>query len=47
MSALRLPQPLFARARLTGWVPVWSLPALLRAIRATVVVCGLFALTDR
>ncbi len=30
-----------------GWVPVWSLPAALRAVRAVLVVCGLFALTDQ
>jgi uncharacterized membrane protein YccC len=28
-------------------VPVWSVPAALRAVRAVVVVCGLFALTDK
>jgi uncharacterized membrane protein YccC len=27
------------------WLPRWSVPAALRAIRAVVVVCGLFALT--
>ena len=30
-----------------GWLPVWSPPAALRAIRAAVVVCGLFAFTDQ
>ncbi len=30
-----------------GWVPVGSPPAALRAIRAVVVVCGLFAFTDQ
>jgi uncharacterized membrane protein YccC len=29
-----------------SWVPVWSVPAAMRAARATIVVCGLFALTD-
>jgi uncharacterized membrane protein YccC len=28
-------------------LPVWSVPAALRAVRAVVVVCGLFALTNR
>jgi uncharacterized membrane protein YccC len=30
-----------------GWIPVWSTPAALRAARAVVVICGLFALTDK
>jgi hypothetical protein len=30
-----------------GWIPVWSPPAALRAVRAVIVVCGLFALTDK
>src|SRR5579884_3284652 len=30
-----------------SWRPVWSKPAALRAVRAVVVVCGLFALTDK
>ncbi len=30
-----------------GWIPVWSVPAALRAVRAVLVVCGLFALTDK
>jgi uncharacterized membrane protein YccC len=34
-------------AAVTGWWPVWSVPAALRAVRAVVVVCGLFALTDQ
>jgi uncharacterized membrane protein YccC len=29
------------------WAPVWSVPAALRAIRAAIVVCALFAFTDR
>ena len=29
------------------WKPVWSVPAALRAVRATVVVPSLFALTDK
>jgi hypothetical protein len=35
------------RVALRSWVPTASRPALLRAIRATVVVAGLFALTDQ
>jgi uncharacterized membrane protein YccC len=31
----------------SGWIPVWSTPAALRAVRAVVVVCGLFALTSK
>jgi Fusaric acid resistance protein-like len=31
----------------TSLVPVWSVPAAMRAARATIVVCGLFALTDQ
>src|SRR5581483_10575775 len=30
-----------------SWRPVWSKPAALRAVRAVIVVCGLFALTDK
>ncbi len=30
-----------------AWLPVWSVDALLRGIRATVVICGLFALADQ
>jgi uncharacterized membrane protein YccC len=33
-------------AHLRAWLPVRSKPALLRAVRATVVVAGMFALTD-
>ena len=47
MSTVRLAHPLISRARATGWIPVWSTPAALRAVRAVVVVCGLFALTDK
>jgi len=32
---------------LTGLRPVWSVPAAMRAVRATLVVPGLFALTDK
>jgi uncharacterized membrane protein YccC len=30
-----------------SWIPIWSKPALLRAIRATVVAAGLFAFSDQ
>jgi len=40
-----------ARSDLAQWarwaVPRWSLPAALRAVRAVIVVCGLFALTSQ
>jgi hypothetical protein len=45
--------PWHARWRLTrpgarpGWVPVWSVPAAMRAVRATVVMPSLFALTAK
>src|SRR6201985_467973 len=29
------------------WKPVWSVPAAMRAIRATVVIPSLFAITDK
>jgi uncharacterized membrane protein YccC len=29
------------------WRPAWSSPAALRAVRATIVICGLFAFTDK
>ena len=38
---------LAGRLREMGWLPIWSVPAALRAVRAVVVVCGLFALTDQ
>jgi uncharacterized membrane protein YccC len=31
----------------TPWIPVWSPSAALRAVRATIVVAGLFAFTDK
>ena len=43
-AATAEPRPI--RARPT-WAPVWSEDALLRAIRATVVIPGLFALSDQ
>jgi uncharacterized membrane protein YccC len=33
--------------RLKGWMPVWSPAAAMRAVRAAVVVAGLFAFTDK
>ena len=38
---------LAGRLREMGWLPIWSVPAALRAVRAVVVVCGLFALTSQ
>jgi uncharacterized membrane protein YccC len=49
--AAALPAPARFRARLSraaagsGWRPVWSVPAAMRAVRATIVVPGLLALT--
>jgi uncharacterized membrane protein YccC len=43
-SRVRLPLTQRARTR-PAWLPVWSKPAAMRAVRATVVVPGLFALT--
>ena len=34
-------------ARARSWLPTWSAPAAMRAVRATVVVPGLFALADQ
>jgi len=31
----------------TPWIPIWSTAAALRAVRATIVVSGLFAFTDK
>ncbi len=47
MSTVRIPGPLIARVRALSWKPVWSVPAAVRATRAVIVVCGLFALTDQ
>jgi uncharacterized membrane protein YccC len=47
VSALSVSRRLVTGARRTPWIPVWSKPAALRAIRATVVVSGLFALTEQ
>ena len=38
---------LVASAWLREWIPVWSVPAAMRAVRAAVVVAGLFAFTDK
>ena len=35
------------RTELVGLIPKWSVPAAMRAIRAMVCVCGLFAFTDK
>jgi Fusaric acid resistance protein-like len=43
----RLRRPLIGIADIRSWLPRWSTAALLRAIRATVVIAGLFALTDK
>src|SRR5262249_30889269 len=43
----RLQRPLIAIRDGRNWLPTWSSAAALRAVRATVVVAGLFALTDK
>jgi uncharacterized membrane protein YccC len=35
------------QAGTTPWIPIWSSSAALRAVRATIVVSGLFAFTDQ
>ena len=47
MSTLRLSRDLIGPGPGVGWRPVWSRPAALRAIRAAVVVPGLFAFTSQ
>jgi uncharacterized membrane protein YccC len=47
VSTAELPRTLGIRVQAARWAPVWSVPAALRAVRAVVVVCGLFALTDK
>jgi uncharacterized membrane protein YccC len=47
VSTVQIRSGLAARARASGWLPVWSVPAALRAARAVLVVCGLFALTSQ
>ncbi len=38
---------MLASAPPAGWLPSWSKPAAMRAVRATIVVPGLFAITDK
>ncbi|HJS94286.1 MAG TPA: hypothetical protein VJ741_08480, partial [Solirubrobacteraceae bacterium] len=47
MSTAEIPRTLGIRLQAARWAPVWSVPAALRAVRAVLVVCGLFALTDQ
>ncbi len=47
MSTAELPRTLGVRLQAARWTPVWSVPAALRAVRSVVVVCGLFALTNK
>jgi uncharacterized membrane protein YccC len=42
---VRLPRPPAGTAGSTPWLPRWSVPAALRAVRATIIIPGLFALT--
>jgi uncharacterized membrane protein YccC len=35
------------KTEVAGWIPKWSVPAAIRAVRAMVCVCGLFAFTDK
>jgi uncharacterized membrane protein YccC len=43
----RLKRPWSVQAGTTPWIPIWSTSAALRAVRATIVVSGLFAFTDK
>jgi membrane associated rhomboid family serine protease len=47
VSTVEIPRTLGIRLQAARWAPVWSVPAARRAVRAVVVVCGLFALTDQ
>jgi uncharacterized membrane protein YccC len=47
LSVPWLKRPWTARAGATPRIAVWSTAAALRAVRATIVVAGLFALTDK
>jgi uncharacterized membrane protein YccC len=47
LAILRLKRPWIAITDSRNWLPTWSSAAALRAIRATVVVAGLFAFTDK
>ena len=41
----RLPHPSPGAASKIAWLPTWSVPAAMRAVRATIVIPSLFALT--
>ena len=43
----RLRRAWTSTAGATLWLPVWSVPAAMRAVRAVIVVAGLFALCDQ
>ncbi|MBV9006573.1 MAG: FUSC family protein [Solirubrobacterales bacterium] len=48
MTAIaQLKRPLTATAGGVPWLPVWSVPAAMRAVRATIVVAGVFAFADQ
>jgi hypothetical protein len=47
VTTAEIPLSVGARLRAARWTPAWSVPAALRAVRAVIVVCGLFALTDK
>jgi Fusaric acid resistance protein-like len=47
VSTVEIPRTRGFRLQAARWAPVWSVPAALRAVRAVVVVCGLFALTNK
>jgi uncharacterized membrane protein YccC len=40
-------RPGTASAGASSWLPIWSTAAAMRAVRATIVVAGLFAFTDK
>jgi uncharacterized membrane protein YccC len=40
-------RPWNLKTEIAGWVPKWSVPAAMRAIRAMLCVCGLFAFSDK
>jgi uncharacterized membrane protein YccC len=46
-AIIRLKRPWIGIAQSRNWLPTWSSAAALRAVRAAVVVTGLFALTDK
>ena len=47
MSTVRISRELIGPGPGVGWRPVWSVPAFLRAVRAAVLVPGLFAFTSQ